>query len=325
MAKISVVIPIYGVENYLLKCVDSVFAQTFKDIEIILVDDGGKDACPKMCDEIALKDNRVKVIHKKNGGLSDARNAGMAIATSKYIYFLDSDDFLEPDCLKLCYEKLEETGADMVIFDIYQYFMKTNIKECIANKYDDRKTYSVKGNPEILTCVLNAAWNKMVRLSLFKNNDIEYPYGYYYEDLGTTYRLMLMSKSIAFINKPLYNYLADRPGNITTQFNYNIYHVLGMVKINLDFYKKHGDFDTYYEELKFLGGVNIIECLKKTRTVKDRKMVNEFIDVCFYEIYKNFPDFPKCKYPIIRQKHDWIYANKLKLKSYLALRNWFKK
>ena len=98
---ISVIVPIYNVEKYLARCVDSIVNQTYKNLEIILVDDGSPDRCPQMCDDYAEKDSRIKVIHKKNGGLSDARNAGMAVATGEYISFIDSDDWIETSMFEL--------------------------------------------------------------------------------------------------------------------------------------------------------------------------------------------------------------------------------
>ena len=102
---ISVIVPIYNVEKYLARCVDSIVNQTYKNLEIILVDDGSPDRCPQMCDDYAEKDSRIKVVHKKNGGLSDARNAGMAVATGEYISFIDSDDWIDLETYDLVLEK----------------------------------------------------------------------------------------------------------------------------------------------------------------------------------------------------------------------------
>lgn len=320
MPEISVVVPVYNVRDYLRKNIESILAQTFTDYELILVNDGSKDDSLSILREYEQKDDRITVIDKPNGGLSDARNAGMAIASGKYIQFIDSDDFVEPQLLEKCWCKLEETGADMVIFDIYQYFLATGKKEVIANTYDENGIYSIRTNPELIVSIQNAAWNKMYRLSLFRDNDIIYPWGCYYEDLGTTYRLLARSDKVAFINEPLYDYLQDRPGNITHQFNFSVYHVLDMVKLTLDDYKNLGIYETYYEELKCLGARNILECLKKTRNVNDKKMTEKFVQVCFWYIKNNWPEFPKCRYPILREKNDWIYANERILRLYLAYR-----
>ena len=199
--------------------------------------------------------------------------------------------------------------------------MKTKTKEVVANSYSGERTYTLKENPEMITRILNAAWNKMYRLSLFQENNITYPVGYLYEDLGTTYKLLLKAKSIAFVNEPLYDYLADRPGNITQSFNKKAYHILNMAEETMNYYREEGVFDQYYEELKYLACVNIIENLKKTRTVKDRKLVDEYIDACFAFIHTQFPDYPECRYPINRQKNDWIYMRPQALKAYLRTRS----
>ncbi|SJZ59042.1 glycosyltransferase family 2 protein [Anaerorhabdus furcosa] len=320
MTKVSIIVPIYNVEEYLGKCIESCLCQTFVDYELILVNDGSTDNGLSICREYEMKDSRIKVLDKPNGGLSDARNAGMKIATSPYIYFLDSDDFIEPTLIEKCVNKLDETSADMIIFDVYQYSMKTNTKEIIKNGYGDSRCVSVANNPEVLTKVLNAAWNKMYKLSLFKDNHIEYPLGYYYEDLGTTYKLMLKANQICFINEPLYDYLVDRTGNITQQFNKKIYDVIDMIDEMCSYYKKEGQFEKYKQELMCISGVNLLNSLKKTRDIADKEEADKFIDTCFSYIYKQFPKFPFCKYFIIHHKDDWIYANPRILKFYLAIR-----
>lgn len=320
MNRVSIIMPIYNVEEYLSKCIESCLNQTFTDFELVLVNDGSTDNSLLICRDYEKRDARIRVIDKKNGGLSDARNVGMDSVNTEYVYFIDSDDFIENTCIEKCVKKLDDTKADMVIFDVYQYFMKTNTKEVVKNGLDQSVVTSLSENPQIMTLILNAAWNKMTRLSLFRDNNIKYPVGYYYEDLGTTYKLLLKASKIAFINEPLYDYLADRPGNITQQFNMKTYHIIEMSKETLTYYKNEGCFDCYQEELMYLVSINILECLKKTRDIHDDKLVNQFIDECFKFIKNEFPKFPKCKYKICRQKNDWIYANKNVLKLYLKIR-----
>lgn len=317
MPEVSVVVPIYNVAEYLPKCIDSILAQTFTDFEMILVNDGSKDDSPAICEEYAKRDERIRVVHKPNGGLSDARNEGMKYASGKYISFIDSDDFIEPEMLECCVNALHKADADIVIFDYYQYYQATGLKEVISNRFEEGKVYSLNDTPQLLTGIANAAWNKVYRRSLFADHGIIYPWGCLYEDLGTTYRLLARADKVMFVNRPLYDYLKDRPGNITGEFNMRAYHVLDMVKITLDDYKNLGIYEKYYEELKFLGGVNILECLKKTRTCTDTELADEYIDVCFWYLKQNWPEFPKCRYPICREKYDWIYARKALLKLYL--------
>lgn len=320
MPKVSIVVPCYNIQKYVGRCIESLLAQTFTDFELILVNDGSTDDTLSILKEYEKKDSRIIVLEKENGGLSDARNAGMKIAKGEYIQFVDGDDFAEDILLEKCVQKLDETGADIVIFDFYQYYTETNTKEVIAHSFDETKEYSLDTTPTLLTNIKNAAWNKMYKLSLFKENHIEYPFGYYYEDLGTTYRLLPRAKKIVFINQPLLNYLQDRPGNITTQFNQRVYHIFDMIQLLIDDYKALGIYENYYEELKYLGSINILECLKKTRMVKDSEMANKFVEESFSFLRKTWPEFPKCKYPIKREKYDWIYTNEWILKLYLAYR-----
>ena len=118
----SVIVPIYNVEKYLSRCIDSVLSQTFADFELILVDDGSPDNCPEICDKYAQKDHRIKVVHKENAGLGMARNLGVEVATGDFICFIDSDDFIEEECLNAMYSAAEENKVDLVICDYYKYF-----------------------------------------------------------------------------------------------------------------------------------------------------------------------------------------------------------
>ena len=129
MAKVSVIVPVYKVENYLKKCVNSLINQTLKDIEIILVDDGSPDSCGKICDEYAKNDSRVKVIHKQNEGLSEARNVGIMAAKSPYIGFVDSDDYVAEDMYEMLYENLIKTNADVSVCGLYDCYSNKKIPQ----------------------------------------------------------------------------------------------------------------------------------------------------------------------------------------------------
>lgn len=132
---ISIIVPVYKVENYLSKCLDSMICQTYKNIEIILVDDGSPDNSGKICDDYAKKDSRIKVIHKENGGLSDARNAGLKIATGKYIGFVDSDDYISVEMYEKLYNQAKKEDADIACCNYYRVKMEKNlIKELLEIK-----------------------------------------------------------------------------------------------------------------------------------------------------------------------------------------------
>lgn len=222
MDKISVIVPVYKVEQYLNKCVDSIICQTYKNLEIILVDDGSPDRCGEICDEYAKKDDRVKVIHKKNGGLSDARNAGLDISTGDWIGFVDSDDYINPDM----YEKLlcsaKENDADISLCS-YKYVgdgeydnnspVKTEVisgKDILFRKMNQKKSY-----------YWVVAWNKLYKSHLF--NEIRYPYGKLHEDEFTIHEIFYGVKKVACVSESLYNYL-QRDNSIVNS-NYSVRHL----------------------------------------------------------------------------------------------------
>lgn len=213
--KISIVIPIYNVEKYLKRCIDSIVNQTYKNIEIILVNDGSPDNCGVICDEYAKIDSRIKVIHKANGGLSSARNAGLDIASGEYIMFVDSDDWISEDTL----EKLNryvEKGYDIINFKLRftkektENIIKLNDKikdsyECDLLGYID-KLFS--GELDFFIC------NKLYKKDLF--DEIRFPVGRNYEDLATIYKLYFKAKNIIVTDYTLYYYWLENSNSITS-------------------------------------------------------------------------------------------------------------
>ena len=202
---VSVVVPIYNVEEYLLECVDSIISQSYVNLEIILVDDGSPDNCPALCDEYAKKDKRVQVIHKKNGGLSDARNAGIEKATGKYICFIDSDDYVAKTFIEKLYEALDKNNADMSVCGY----------KCVHSdgtmKIDERPKEAVLGendywqkiNPDMFTTFV-VAWNKLYKKEIFAK--IRYEKGKINEDEIILHQVVSQCKRIAVISDKLYFY-----------------------------------------------------------------------------------------------------------------------
>ena len=201
---ISVIVPVYNVEEYLKKCVDSIINQTYINLEIILVDDGSTDDSGKICDEYSKKDNRINVIHKENGGLSDARNAGIDIAKGKFLTFIDSDDFVENNYVELLYNTLVQYNADLsiashkVIYDKTIMDKSTNEEFCSDSKLILEKILYDDG-------VDLSAWGKLYKAKLFKK--VRFPVGRLYEDAATTYKLIDLSNKIAVCSKLVYNYV----------------------------------------------------------------------------------------------------------------------
>lgn len=208
---ISIIVPIYKVENYLERCIESILNQTYKDIEIILVDDGSPDKCGEICDNYAMRDNRIKVIHKQNGGLSEARNFGIDIANGEYILFIDSDDFIDKNMCEFLINEAKENDSDIVMCNYYivkenEYFINkmlvTDNRISLTN-LEMMKIFFLKGYRETLI-----TWNKLYRRKLFyTNKNIRFPVGRLNEDIFTTYRLYYVANKIVVINKPLYYYV----------------------------------------------------------------------------------------------------------------------
>jgi len=204
---ISIIVPIYRVEKYLRRCIDSILDQTFKDFELFLVDDGSPDKCGAICDEYAQRDSRIKVIHKENGGLSSARNVALDVATGDYVMFVDSDDWVEPDFCMQALKMIDEQNVQIVAFG----------HRCVSTDYRilyDRVTKSprlVESSEAIRHLILrddaiyNYPWNKIYKRSLFEN--IRYPLGLLHEDDAVTYQLIAKAKKIYVSDAILYNYL----------------------------------------------------------------------------------------------------------------------
>ena len=219
--KVSIVVPVYNVENYISRCINSLIKQSYKNLEIVLVDDGSTDLSAKICDEYKKIDSRIKVIHKKNGGLSDARNFGIDNCTGEYICFVDSDDWIEKEMIKTLIENIVDTKSDIAICGRYRAYEN---KEKIIEKYKKYPKEIVFNNIIGLQYLMSfcgydmSVCDKMFKSSLF--SEIRFPYGLTCEDSFTTYKLFSESKQICYINKPFYNYFF-RTNSITRNGNVN--------------------------------------------------------------------------------------------------------
>ncbi len=209
----SVIVPVYHVEEFLPRCVDSIINQTYKDIEIILVDDGSNDNCPEMCDNYAKADGRIKVIHKKNGGLSDARNAGLDIATGDYIIFVDSDDYIEKETCQKVYEHIK-AKPDIIIGDA--------IVEGGTNRLKHISFSGELSGKEYLCLALNAGhapmatWLNIYKNTFLKNNGLRFKYGILHEDEEFTPKAFLKAQSVVRADINFYHYVI-RNDSITTK------------------------------------------------------------------------------------------------------------
>ena len=203
--KISIIIPVYNVENYLKRCLESIVNQTYKNLEIILVDDGSTDNSGKICDEYKEKDKRIIVIHKENGGLSDARNAGIDIATGNYIGFIDSDDFADVRMYEILLNNLKSTNSDISICNLYKFSNEKEIyktEEIEKLTVYDRKNFFENMYNDLLVSVL--AWNKLYKKEIF--SDIRYPKGKIIEDAAILHYIIGKCDKIVITNLELIYY-----------------------------------------------------------------------------------------------------------------------
>ncbi|OUQ56650.1 hypothetical protein B5E58_10520 [Tyzzerella sp. An114] len=231
--KISVIVPVYKVEEYLNKCVDSIINQTYKNLEIILVDDGSPDSCGKICDEYAKKDSRIKVIHKENGGVSSARNAGLDVATGDYIGFVDSDDWIEPNMYEFLIKKCLYYNTDIARCEfIDEYDFNISDKNISLNE----NYYIIENSDNIIIDIIKGSWsegvlcNKLYKSSLLRNirlkNDLKYC-----EDLLFNYYVMKKANKIFVSNIKKYHYFRRNDSVTGVQISESSFDMLKVANI----------------------------------------------------------------------------------------------
>ncbi len=203
---ISVIVPVYNVANYLRRCVDSIVKQTYDELEIILVDDGSTDDSSAICDEYAVKDNRIRVIHKQNGGLSDARNTGLDMAQGEWIAFVDSDDYIDKRMYEVLFNNVCKTGADISTCD----FLYISEKDTPTKQVEDEVLEEYEGDEVIKRLWLDNVrtviqWDKIFKRDLFE--ELRYPVGRYHEDTFVIHRELAKCKKIVYTNQKLYYYV----------------------------------------------------------------------------------------------------------------------
>ena len=274
---ISVVIPVYRVEKYLERCVESVINQTYTNLEIILIDDGSPDNSGNMCDEYAKIDKRIKVIHKKNGGLSDARNVGIENSKGKYITFIDSDDYIEENYVEILYNTLKKYKVKISVAD--------NLIKYDSGKVINNSTYKeyIVTEKEALEKMLwgerdldNGAWTKLYDITLF--NNVRYPVGRLYEDTATTYKIYDQCDYIAINSVPVYNYMKRKDSITQCEFNEKKLQLIVSVKEMTDFVSnKYPDLDIACERKMLWAYMSTLSQLATSKS-GNKKIENELIE-----------------------------------------------
>lgn len=283
MPKVSVIVPIYNVEKYLEKCINSLLSQTLEDIQIILVNDGSKDNSGNIAKEYE-KNNKDRVIYveKENGGLSDARNYGLKYATGDFIAFLDSDDYIEKNAYEEMYNKAIEENADYVECDFIWEF---------PNKIRVDKQYPYKNKKEMLSFVRVVAWNKLIKSQLITDNNLEFPKGLRYEDVEFTYKLIPFVNKFAYVDKPFIHYV-QREGSIANVQNERTAEIFTVLDNVIEFYKKNNIYEEYRDELEYnYARYLLCSSLKRMCKIKDKTIREKLLTESWERLNLNFPNW----------------------------------
>ena len=312
--KVSVIVPVYKVEKYLKKCIDSILNQTYRDLEVILVDDGSPDQCGAICDRYGREDSRVHVIHKENGGLSDARNTGVECASGEYILFVDSDDYIDPELVEKTVKAAEKTGCDLVMFDYIRE--EENFSLPCYSELPEGQVLTLEKNPEILISTLSA-WSKLYKRAFYLECGHWFPKGRLYEDLGSIPKIFLDAKSIVYVRGAFYHYLI-RQGSImtSTALSKNFTDRTAMCRASLDYFRDCGKWQQFHDELEYLAFRNIYFEPSKEIILADRKSpyLKRFKDY-MAEAFPGYHDNPylrnltpkeRLHYKIIETKQYWM-------------------
>ena len=287
--KLSVIVPVYNVEKYLGKCLDSLVNQTMDNIEIIVVNDESPDKSQDIIDKYAKKYKNIHAVKKKNGGLSSARNYGLKYAKGEYVTFVDSDDYVKENMYEIMYKRAKDNNFDIVACDIN--YVYPNYEESV---YTDPKhdSFNIR---EVFINLYPTVCTKIFKRELFANNNLEFKNGVWYEDVEMMYRLLPYVKSIGVVHIPFYQYL-QRNESITSTVSPKIYDYINNFNGIIDFYKERNFYDEYYKELEYAYVRYIFATFIKTCLVYDRENYLKAVDDAIKNVHDHFPKYRRNKY-----------------------------
>ncbi len=315
---ISVIVPIYNVEKYLDRCIKSIVNQTYQNLEIILVDDGSTDNSGKICDEYVKKDDRIKVIHKENGGLSDARNVGIENATGRLIGFVDSDDYIDKDMFELLNTDLTKYDADIAICNVKKENENAELlEEC---GLEEIRVFNKKEALKLLIkdLIKSYAWNKLYKIELFAK--VRFPVGKTMEDVATTYKIFEKAEKIVFEGNTYYHYI-NRNESILHKIKPSL-----ILDWNFAINQRYQDLIDKYESLKEDLIINKLGCLvllfKYFYQLEEKNMEIKDIFEQEYSFYRKYYRIYKDKIGTSRKNKleaFLLYFNKNIFKMYVHL------
>lgn len=308
---VSVIVPVYQVEDYVGRCIESIQKQTYKNIEILLIDDGSKDKSGAICDSYAESDSRIQVYHKENGGLSDARNYGIDRAVGGYLSFIDSDDYVTEDFIETLLNCCQKNRADIAVCG-FQKVSENEIKpskdvvQRIVTREEVFRQICINNQDHVLYTV---AWNKLYKKSLF--DFIRYPVGKLHEDEATTYKLFAESKKIVVTNKEMYGYYMSPKSIMRSSFNIRRLDILDIQRDRIRFFHNRNmdDFEVnariQFGETIIYNYYNIRKFLSESKTLQ-KKLTTLFKEECFQH-KKRYPLFVRIHFTIFYYWTDVYY------------------
>ena len=310
MPKFSLIVPVYRIEEYLPKCIDSVLAQTCQDFELLLIDDGSPDGCGKICDDYAARHpDRIRTVHQPNGGAGAARNHGIRLSHGEYLLFVDGDDYLSPDFLAALTGVIEKTPADLVLFGALVERDGRQVGR-LDETVPAERLLTVRDEPELYFGVM-APWNRAYRRTLFTENDIEFATKVWYEDIRVVTKLLAVAQTAYRLPGAYYHYL-QREGSAMNNKNVTRNaEILQAYDDILGWYGAHGFLEARRAELTFQAVQHILLAATVRVLLIDRKspLVGEFR--AYME--RHFPDFRENRYlPLLDKNKRLVYRLLLK-------------
>ena len=287
--KVSVIVPVYNVEKYLDKCLDSLGRQTLKDIEIIVVNDESPDNSQKIIDKYSKKYSVIHGYKKKNGGVSDARNFGIKEAKGEYIAFVDGDDYVSIDMYEKMYEKSKAGNFDVVVCDLNYVYEDGSIKR-VSSKIEKDTTNIKKTYVNMYPCV----WNKIYKRGLFSKK-VEFKKGVWFEDVDFLYKIFPYIKNIGVVKEP-FNQYVQRSGSITKTFDKRLYNYVDNFNDLIVFYKDRGIYDEYKKELEYCYVRYLYATFIKQAAHFDKNEFDTAVDTAISNVKNNFPKYRLNKY-----------------------------
>lgn len=316
MSQISVIVPVYNVEKYVGNCIRSILAQTFRDFELIVVNDGTKDGSMQVVDDLAKEyPNTIKIIHQENAGLSAARNTGLKYASGKYIIFVDSDDTIAPEMFQMLYERAETYHSDLVMCAFESVNEKgERLSAIYETMLEADSAFTVKENRAVLLCQ-NAAWNKLYRRDLIEKYHLLFTPGVWYEDFRFTKKYLLYAQNIVYCDQLLYRYLIREGSIMTSMASKRNMEIVEAFEDVISYYSERNIYEEYKDEITFLA-IQHIYIASLTRLVRAKQV--KMAQAIEQKFLKLFPDYQKNPYikhmdrnkklVLFLLKHHWYAA-----------------